>query len=167
MSRVGNDQDAGRRVSRRVTRGFQGSRLAAARKAFGGKPGMTIPELARLSGVSAATLRRWESDITVPQIDKLLDVAEILEIKVPMESLIEVPRDERYPVDWRALFGLLQPTLGAMIGVRTTVVSDIERGGRLPTPKQATAIAKIYGIAPAEFLASCERARARPPRSSY
>ncbi len=167
MSRVGDEQDAGRPVSRRVMRGFQGSHLNAARKAASDGRGMSFQELARLSGVSVPTLHRWENDITVPQIDKLRDAAEVLGLKVPLETLIHVPRAERYPVDWRALFGLLQPTLGAMIGVKTSVVSAIERGSRLPTPKQAIVIAKIYGITPAEFLESCERARARPLGSSY
>ena len=167
MSRVGSENDVGRPVSRRVMRGFHGSLLTAARAEYDDGAGMTISELARLSGVSVPTLHRWESGDSVPQIDKLREAAEVLGIGVPMERLIDIPRDERFPVDWRALFGLLQPTVGGMIGVKTSVVSAVERGSRPPTPKQAAALADIYGISTDEFLASWERVRNRPVGTGY
>ena len=143
-------------------RGFDPRNLIAARAAFGAGRGITHSELARFSGVSITAIRRWEEGTAVPQVDKLLSVAQVLGIEAPIEQLINVPRSERYPVDWRALFGLLQPTLGRMVGIETSDVSRIERGIRPPTDKQAQALAAVYGISVEEFMECFERARMNP-----
>ncbi|MBM4574878.1 helix-turn-helix domain-containing protein [Rhodococcus hoagii] len=154
-------------MSRAVVRGFLGRRLTEARTRYDDGRGMTIQDLARISGVSVPTLHRWEKDLTVPQIDKLRNVAEALSIPIPMEDLIVVPRSERYPVDWRAIHGLLQPTLGRITGIETSVISQIERATRAPTPKQAAAIAKVYGITVNEFMECFERVRTLPSGAGY
>ncbi len=53
-----------------------GNRLAAARKA----KDMNQEELAELLGVSRQTIYKWETAITYPDVDKLLDISRILEV---------------------------------------------------------------------------------------
>jgi transcriptional regulator with XRE-family HTH domain len=162
MSRDDSDPTTRRHVSRKVMRGFEPRNLAEARAAFRDGRGITHSELARLSGVSITAIRRWEEGAAVPQVDKLLLVAQVLGIEAPMEKLISIPRGKRSPADWRALFGLLQPTVGRIAGIETSDVSRIERGIRPPTPKQALALAAVYGITVEEFMESFQRARMTP-----
>ncbi len=53
-----------------------GNRLAAARKA----KDMSQEELAELLGVSRQTIYKWETAITYPDVDKLLDISKILDV---------------------------------------------------------------------------------------
>lgn len=123
------------RVGRHVVRGFQPGKLLALRGADDPKkpPRIKIRDLARVTGIGMTTIRNWETGVSVPQVDKLLKVATKLGVKPPMDELIVVPRDERFPADWRALYGLLQPDLGRIVGIETSVISLIETGTRIPT----------------------------------
>lgn len=155
------------RVGRHIVRGFRPENLRAARLSANNGRAVEVRDLARVSGVGMTTIRNWESGESVPQVDKLRKIAEVLGISVPMDELIDVPRAERSPTDWRALFGLLQPTLGRIVGIETTTVGHIESGVRVPKPEQAAAIAKVYGISVDEFMECFERARRRPLDSGY
>ena len=53
-----------------------GNKLAAARKA----KNLSQEELAELLGVSRQTIYKWETAITYPNVDKLLDIAQALDI---------------------------------------------------------------------------------------
>ncbi len=152
------------RVGRHVVRGFQPGKLLALRGADDPKkpPRIKIRDLARVTGIGMTTIRNWETGVSVPQVDKLLKVATKLGVKPPMDELIVVPRDERFPADWRALYGLLQPDLGRIVGIETSVISLIETGTRIPTPEQAAAIAAVFKISVHEFMESFERVHTIP-----
>ena len=149
-------------MGRHIMRGFSGSRLTQARDNYADGRGITIAELARLTGVSVPAVHNWERGGAIPQADLLLRVATALGISTPMDALIDIPRDERLLADWRVLFGMLQTEVAKALGVEGAAVSAIERGTRLPTPPQRDKLAQMYGISPDEIMECCTRARSRP-----
>lgn len=149
-------------MGRHAVRGFTGARLTAARAAYRDGRGISQSDLARISGVSVTSINKWENGHSIPQPDLLRRVGEALELPFPMEALIDVPRNDRYLSDWRALFGLLQGELAEMTGVDNAVISAIERGTRPPTEVQRERFAEVYGITPDEVQACNTRAQMRP-----
>lgn len=152
---VGSYEAKGRGMSRRVIRGFMPERLTALRK---GK--ITMMELARLSGVTSSTIYAWESGTFTPQVDKLAAVMKILD--VPIEHVVIVPRDQRYPGDWRVLCGLTQPQLAAAAGIATTTLQRIERGEASLTTQKAEVLSKLLHTSVDEYDAAWLRVHRRP-----
>ncbi|ANS32154.1 repressor protein (plasmid) [Rhodococcus opacus] len=144
-------------VSRRVMRGFTPSALVGARR----NAGWSQADLARLSDVGVATIRRWEKGTASPQVDVLARVAAVLE--VPISDFVNIPVSERFPGDWRVLLGLTQPQLGARAGVRTAVVGSIERGETALSDNVAERLSSALDISIAELRDAHQRARSRPP----
>ncbi|MFF0818063.1 helix-turn-helix domain-containing protein [Rhodococcus sp. NPDC003318] len=136
-------------------RGFDPHRLVAARV----QAGMERGDLARLADISVATLSRWETGARSPQIDVLARVARALEIEIA--ALVSIPKDDRFPGDWRILIGMTQPELGARAGVSTAMVGSIERGEARLTDEVATKLSSALGISPDDLRAAHRRARNR------
>ena len=48
-------------------------------------------------------------------------------LDAPIEQVVTIPADERYPGDWRVIKGLTQPELAAAAKIATTTLRGIER----------------------------------------
>lgn len=143
-------------VSRRVLRGFDPARLTSLRESRG----MSRADLARKSGLGGATVQQWEAGTRSPQVDTLALVAKTLGL--PIGELVDVPRDQRFPGDWRVLLGLTQPQLGQQVGISTSMIARIERGEVKLTDENARRLATALEIGVDELVRSYERARDRP-----
>lgn len=143
-------------VSRRVLRGFDPARLTSLRES----KGMSRADLARKAGLGGATVQQWETGTRSPQVDTLALVAKTLD--VPIGDLVDVPRDRRFPGDWRVLLGLTQPQLGQQVGISTSMIARIERGEVKLTDENARRLATALDIGIDELVRSYERARDRP-----
>lgn len=143
-------------VSRRVLRGFDPARFSSLRKSK-----TVMPELARLSEVTASTIYAWEAGTFTPQVDKLAAVMNVL--NTPIEHVVLVPRDQRYPGDWRVLRGWTQPQLASMAGIATNTLKRIERGESALTPDKAQLLSGLLGAPIEEYTASWRRVHERPP----
>jgi len=117
-------------------------------------------ELARLSNVGIVTIYGWEKGSTTPHVDKLAAVMAVL--GAPIESVVRVPVDERYPGDWRVLLGLTQPRLAALAGIPTTTLKKIELGEMALSGEMAVLLSRLVNASTEEYVASWERARTRP-----
>jgi transcriptional regulator with XRE-family HTH domain len=144
-------------LSRRILRGFNRATLAQARTAAG----LSRQDLARLARTGRATIDNWETGRATPQIDVLVRVAEVLHVRV--DTLIDIPTDQRYPGDWRILRGLTQPQLATATGLSTTTIGAIERGEVALSDTNADTIAKELNITATTYRQAYERARTRPP----
>ena len=78
-------------MTRLVERGFDRERFKALRKSK-----TVMGELSRISDVHETTIYGWEKGAVTPQVDKLAAVMAVL--GAPMEHVVRVPVDERYPV---------------------------------------------------------------------
>lgn len=142
-------------VTRRVTRGFDPARFITARGH------RTVPDIARASDVGESTIRRWERGDGTPEIPVLVQVLSVIGVEI--DEVICIPRDERYPGDWRTLLGLTQPQLAAKAGISTIMLGRIERGQVWPLHGESIArLAHELGIDVAELRRCYERARSRP-----
>ena len=85
-------------------------------------------------------------------------------LKAPIEQVVKVAREERYPGDWRVLRGITQPELAAAAKIATTTtLRGIERADIALTDLNAATLAELLGIDVAEYRAAYQRARSRPP----
>jgi transcriptional regulator with XRE-family HTH domain len=82
---------------------------------------------------------------------------------VRVDTLIDIPTDQRYPGDWRILRGLTQPQLATATGLSTTTIGAIERGEVALSDTNADTIAKELNITATTYRQAYERARTRPP----
>ncbi|EUA09669.1 helix-turn-helix family protein [Mycobacterium xenopi 4042] len=91
-----------------------------------------MSDLARMADVAVSTIHHWEAGTRSPQIDILANVMKVLH--APIESVVLIPTDHRYPSDWRAIKGLTQPQLAAAAHMPTATIQRIER----PTTRSRT-----------------------------
>ncbi|MGB8404807.1 MAG: helix-turn-helix transcriptional regulator [Mycobacterium sp.] len=138
-----------------MTRGFDRERFNALRKSKS-----AVGDIARVAGVHATTIYYWEKGVVTPQVDKLAAVMEVL--GAPIEYVVRVPRDERYPGDWRVLLGVTQPRLAALAGIPTTTLRMIERGEVKLSHEKAVALSRLVNASTEEYVAAWQRARTRP-----
>ena len=149
-----------RPMTRSVLRGFNAARFAQLRQ----DRGLSVADLARLANTSLGTIPNWESGRSSPQIDLLLRVMNVLD--APIEHVVIVDPDQRYPGDWRVVRGLTQPQLAATVGIATSTLSGIERGEIALTDAAAKVLAKALQLTPAQYRDAYVRARSRPPGTS-
>lgn len=143
-------------MTRRVLRGFDADAFAALRR----RAGISASDLARLSGAALSTIHHWEAGRRTPQVDILAAVMSVLE--APIDAVVLIAAEERYPGDWRVMKGLTQPQLAATARLSTQIVQRIE-GGEYPLSEaNAEALARVLGITADEYRAAYQRARQRP-----
>ena len=147
-------------MTRRVLRGFSAQAFADARHA----KDISVSDLARLADVAPATIFNWERGKGTPQVDLLARVMGILD--VPIEAVVTVAAEERYPSDWRVIRGLTQPQLAAAAKIPTTTLRGIERADAGLTEANATKLAACLDIGVEEYQAAYQRARHRPAGTS-
>ncbi|WP_236739714.1 helix-turn-helix domain-containing protein [Mycobacteroides abscessus] len=145
-------------MSRRVLRGFTPARFTALRKSK-----MSMTDLARITGVAGSTIYAWESGKATPQVDKLAAAMKVL--GSPIEDVVLVPRERRFPSDWRVLGGFTQPQLAAAAGIATSTLQTIERGEAILTDERAATLSQLVNTTQDEYRAAWRRARDRPPNT--
>ncbi|GAY16093.1 hypothetical protein MSZK_28190 [Mycobacterium sp. shizuoka-1] len=151
------DRQSDPRMTRRVLRGFNAQRFAEVRR----DRQFTVSDLARLADVGQSTVHSWEAGRGTPQVDLLARVMAILD--APIELVVTVPVDERFPGDWRVIRGLTQPQLAAAAGIATTTLRGIERADIGLTEATATKLAELLGVSTEDYQQAYQRARKRPP----
>jgi transcriptional regulator with XRE-family HTH domain len=137
-------------------RGFVPSQIAKYRQAHG----MSRGELARLIGVSTGAVGGWERGETTPQVDTLKSVAELFQ--VPMEAFIQIPQEERFLGDLRALRGMTQPQMAKVLPISMTTLAQLERGEARLTDQTAQSIANVLELPSDTVIEAYERVRGRP-----
>lgn len=148
------------RMTRRVLRGFSAQAFAEIRRTHG----ISVSDLARLADVSAATIFNWEAGKGTPQVDLLARVMSILD--APIEDVVTVAAEDRYPGDWRVIKGMTQPQLAAVAKIPTTTLRGIERADAALTDANAAKLAACLDISVEEYQAAYSRARQRPAGTS-
>ena len=106
----------GRRMTRRVLHGFDRHAFRALRQSRG----LSVSDLARLSGAALPTIHHWEAGTRTPQVDILAAVMAML--KAPIDTVVLIAADQRYPGDWRVMSGLTQPQLAANAKIATAIL---------------------------------------------
>lgn len=145
-----------RRMSRRVLRGFSPSEFADARRSAG----LSVSDLARIAEVSVSTVHHWEAGTRSPQVDILAKAMAVLD--APIEAVVLIPADQRYPSDCRVMKGMTQPQLAAAARMPTVTVQRIERADYPLSDQHAEAIATTLGMDVDEYRSAYQRARKRP-----
>ena len=144
------------RMTRRVLRGFDPQAFSQVRR----ESQIGIPDLARLADVGQSTLYAWEAGTFSPQVDLLARVMRIID--APIERVVNIPADERFPGDWRVIKGLTQPELAAAVKIATSTLRSIERADLGLTDANAEKLAKHLRISVEQYRAAYQRARQRP-----
>lgn len=147
-------------MTRRALRGFDAQAFASARR----NKGISVSDLSRLADVSQAAIFNWEAGKSTPQVDLLARVMGIL--GSPIEQVVPIPAEQRFPGDWRVVQGLTQPELAAAAKIATTTLRGIERADVGLTDANAGKLATLLGISVEQYRAAYERARKRPPGTS-
>lgn len=145
-------------MSRRVLRGFAPQEFARIRR----ERDLDAADLSRMAGVGQSTIHSWEAGTGTPTVDRLARVMKILD--APIDQVVLVDPDQRYPSDWRVIKGgLSQPELAAAAKIATTTLSAIERAAIALTDANAKLLSSLLGIPVEDYRAAYERARTRPP----
>lgn len=126
----------------------------------GRRRGLSVSDLTRLADIGQSTIHAWEAGKATPQIDLLARAMSVLD--APIEQVVIIDADQRYPGDWRVLNGLTQPELAAGAKIATTTLRGIERADIALTDAHAATLAGLLGIAVDEYRAAYQRARNRP-----
>ncbi|MCX2715978.1 helix-turn-helix domain-containing protein [Mycolicibacterium sp. J2] len=147
-------------MSRRVLRGFDAAAFATLRR----ERGFSVSDLARLSGTSLGTIHAWEAGRRTPQIDILAAVMAVLD--APIDAVVRIQEDQRFPGDWRVMKGLTQPQLAAQAQLSTAAVQRIELGEHPLSDANARTLSGLLGISPEAYRDAYHRARQRPPGTS-
>lgn len=87
-------------------------------------------------------------------------------LDAPIENVVIIDPDERYPGDWRVIRGMMQPELAAAAGIATTTLRGIEQASAALTDANAEKLAGLLGISADEYRAAYQRCRQRPPGTS-
>lgn len=66
----------------------------------------------------------------------------------PIEAVVQVPPDDRYPGDWRVMKGMTQPQLAAAARLPTVTIQRLERGEHPLSPENADVLAALLTSAP-------------------
>ncbi len=147
-------------MTRRVLRGFNAQAFADARR---GRD-ISVSDLSRMADVSPATIHNWEAGKGTPQVDLLARVMGYLE--TPIDQVVTIAAEDRYPGDWRVIRGMTQPELAAAAGIATTTLRGIERADAALTDTNAATLARLLGISVDIYRTAYNRARRRPTNTS-
>ncbi|SIJ20983.1 putative transcriptional regulator [Mycobacteroides abscessus subsp. abscessus] len=127
MSLSPYDAVPGRRMTRRLMRGFSRTNLKAIRNAAQ----LSAADLARVAGVAASVIHHWEAGTRSPQVDKLDQVMRTLKIRI--NEVIPVDPTVRPPIDWVNMSALNPAEIA---GVLHTLESPIEAVVPIPADER-------------------------------
>jgi len=126
-----------------------GSRLRRLRE----ERGLSLNELSRKSGVSAAHLSEVERSLSTPSLKTLEKLAQV--INVPTSQLFPINEEETLGQKVRRLretMGLTQKDLGDMIGITDSMITQIETDRTQPSIKVLNNLGKSLGVNTSYFL---------------
>ncbi|NLB53910.1 MAG: helix-turn-helix transcriptional regulator [Syntrophomonadaceae bacterium] len=126
-----------------------GSRLRFYRE----ERGLSINELGRQAGLSAAHLSEIERSLATPSLKTLEKISQVLD--VPTGSFLPADLDETLGQKVRRLreaMGITQKELGEMLGVSYSMVTQIETDRTQPSLRTLNNLADIFGISSVYFL---------------
>jgi transcriptional regulator with XRE-family HTH domain len=126
-----------------------GSRLRRLRE----ERGLSLNELSRKSGVSAAHLSEIERSLSTPSLKTLEKLAQV--INVPTSQLFPTNEEETLGQKVRRLretMGLTQKELGDMIGITDSMITQIETDRTQPSIKVLNNLGKSLGVNTSYFL---------------
>jgi transcriptional regulator with XRE-family HTH domain len=118
--------------------------------------GISLNELSRRAGVSAAHISQIERSLATPSLKTLEKIAQVLEM--PTSRLLPSVSDDglgQKVKRLRELAGLTQKQLGEKIGVSYSMVTQIETCRTKPSLKVLNSLGKVFGVTPAYFLMDC------------
>lgn len=119
--------------------------------------GMSISELGRQAGLSAAHLSEIERSLATPSLKTLEKLSQVLDI--PTGSLLPADLDETMGQKVRRLreaMGITQKELGEMLGVSYSMITQIETDRAQPSLKTLNNLADIFGISSFYFVLDIE-----------
>jgi transcriptional regulator with XRE-family HTH domain len=126
-----------------------GSRLRRLRE----ERGLSLNELSRRSGVSAAHLSEIERSLSTPSLKTLDKLAQMID--VPTSQLFPINIEETLGQKVRRLretMGLTQKDLGEMVGVSDSMITQIETDRTQPSLKILNNMGKSLGVNTSYFL---------------
>lgn len=113
--------------------------------------GLTLRQLALLSGVSAGSISNWESGKVGPN-PRLL-AAVVAELEIDIADVVRIRHDRVRLVDLRHQAGLNQEQAAAAAGMKRSTYGAIEATERKPSDQQRRAFCDLYDLSVAEFEA--------------
>jgi len=119
--------------------------------------GMSISELGRQAGLSAAHLSEIERSLATPSLKTLEKISQVLD--VPTGSFLPADLDETLGQKVRRLreaMGITQKELGEMLGVSYSMITQIETDRAQPSLKTLNNLADIFGISSFYFVLDIE-----------
>ncbi|HNX28012.1 MAG TPA: helix-turn-helix transcriptional regulator [Syntrophomonadaceae bacterium] len=119
--------------------------------------GLSISELGRQAGLSAAHLSEIERSLATPSLKTLEKISQVLDI--PTGSLLPADLDETLGQKVRRLreaMGITQKELGEMLGVSCNMITQIETDRTQPSLKVLNNLADLFGISSVYFVMDIE-----------
>ena len=130
-----------------------GSRLRFYRE----ERGLSLNELGRQAGLSAAHLSEIERSLATPSLKTLEKISQVLD--VPTGSLLPTDMEETLGQKVRRLreaMGITQKELGEMLGVSYSMITQLETDRTQPSLKILNNMADIFGISSVYFVMDIE-----------
>lgn len=108
-----------------------------------------------------ADIANWGSmsALSTPEIAAVLQ-----SLETPIEAVVPIPVDLRFPGDWRVMTGRTQPQLASDASIPTSTLQKIERAELMTlSSDNARALATALNVGVDVYLEAYERARLREP----
>lgn len=106
--------------------------------------GLTLRQLALLSGVSAGSISNWEAGKVGP--DPRLLAAVVAELDVEIADVVRVRQDRTRLVDVRHRAGLSQQAAADAAGMKRSTFGAIETSVRAASDQQRGAFCRLYDL---------------------
>lgn len=120
--------------------------------------GLSQAALAETIGVSAGSVRGWESGRKIPQADVLGRLASVfsdeLSSDVTVADFVDIPETGRTLADWRVLRALTQVQAARLSGLSPSHYGGLERGESALSEHTASLVAHALGITTIEAVAA-------------
>lgn len=125
--------------------------------------GLSQAALAQSVGVSAGSVRGWESGRKIPQADVLGRLAavfsEALSSAVTVADFVDIPETGRTLADWRVLRALTQVEAARRSGLSPSHYGALERGENALSEHTASRVAHALGLTTGEVLAAANETK--------
>lgn len=138
-------------MSRPSYRGFRGSFLKELRE----QRGWTQEQLAIATSVFPPMIGKWEREQVVPEARSVARLAEVLGVRP--QDFTSVTLEDSTLVDLRLFAGLTRAEAAEAAGISDRRLFTIEHLTQRPRPEHAAALARVYGVSPAQLYEVWDR----------